>query len=139
MPFEFICVLDFASHARKCTLWKTNTPRTTSANHQSTYDCRVARWTTTRRRISFKCIKRGRASGNYYHLSPHIRAHVLCAPPRARYVFLSKGTRTVPFAKPSARPQAAAHGTHIGCNRTHMIQTGGAIIHTKSVTFCVCC
>ena len=25
---------------------------------------------------------------NYYHLSPHIRAHVLCAPPRARYVFL---------------------------------------------------
>ena len=38
---------------------------------------------------------------NYYHLSPHRRAHVLCAPPRARYVFLSKGTRTVPFAKPS--------------------------------------
>jgi len=26
---------------------------------------------------------------NYYHLSPHIRAHVLCAPPRARYVFLT--------------------------------------------------
>ena len=25
---------------------------------------------------------------NYYHLSPHIRAHVLCAPPSARYVFL---------------------------------------------------
>ena len=25
----------------------------------------------------------------YYHLSPHIRAHVLCAPPRARYVFLN--------------------------------------------------
>ena len=22
-------------------------------------------------------------------------------------------------------PQAAAHGTYIGCNRTHMIQTGG--------------
>jgi hypothetical protein len=28
-------------------------------------------------------------AGNYYHLSPHIRAHVLCAPPRARYVFLT--------------------------------------------------
>jgi hypothetical protein len=27
------------------------------------------------------------ASCNYYHLSPHIRAHVLCATPRARYVF----------------------------------------------------
>ena len=26
---------------------------------------------------------------NYYHLSPHIRAQVLCAPPRTRYVFLS--------------------------------------------------
>lgn len=27
---------------------------------------------------------------NYYHLSPHIRAHVLCTPPpRTRYVFLS--------------------------------------------------
>ena len=44
-------------------------------------------------------------------------ARTYYAPPRARYVFLSKGTRTVPFAKPSARPQAAAHGTHIGCNR----------------------
>jgi len=38
---------------------------------------------------------------NYYHLSPHIRAHVLCAGVRARYVFLSKGTRTVPFQQPS--------------------------------------
>jgi len=28
-------------------------------------------------------------NSNYYHLSPHIRAHVLCAPPRARYVFLT--------------------------------------------------
>ena len=26
--------------------------------------------------------------GNYYHLSPHVRANVLCAPPRTRYVFL---------------------------------------------------
>ncbi len=25
----------------------------------------------------------------YYHLSPHIRAHVLCALPRTRYVFLT--------------------------------------------------
>ncbi len=30
------------------------------------------------------------SSANYYHLSPHIRAHVLCAPPRARYVFLKR-------------------------------------------------
>ena len=35
---------------------------------------------------------------NYYHLSPHIRAHVLCAPPRARYVFLT---------------------TAVGCNGAH--------------------
>ncbi len=28
-------------------------------------------------------------SSNYYHLSPHIRAQVLCSPPRARYVFLT--------------------------------------------------
>jgi hypothetical protein len=54
---------------------------------------------------------------NWVHLSPHTCAHVLCAPPRARYVFLSKGTRTVPFAKPSARSVAAAHDTNIGCNR----------------------
>ncbi len=26
---------------------------------------------------------------NYFHLFPHIRAHVLCAFPRARYVFLT--------------------------------------------------
>jgi hypothetical protein len=30
---------------------------------------------------------------NYYHLSPHIRAHVLCAGLRARYVFLTFGMR----------------------------------------------
>jgi hypothetical protein len=30
----------------------------------------------------------GVRAANYYHLSPHIRAQVLCAPPRTRYVFL---------------------------------------------------
>ena len=51
---------------------------------------------------------------NYYHLSPHIRAQVLCAPPRTRYVFLSKGfgTRTVPFQQPSARPAVWCSGAH---------------------------
>ena len=38
-----------------------------------------------------RCSQRLRAQPalNWDHLSPHIRAHVLCAPPRARYVFLS--------------------------------------------------
>ena len=36
------------------------------------------------------CATAGSCVHNYYHLSPHIRAQVLCAPPRTRYVFLSR-------------------------------------------------
>ncbi len=35
---------------------------------------------------SFK-IHASRARNHYYHISSHRRAHVLCAPPHARYVF----------------------------------------------------
>ncbi len=41
---------------------------------------------------------------------PRIYARSYNAYTRARYVFLSKGTRTVPFEKPSARPGAMGHG-----------------------------
>ncbi len=34
------------------------------------------------------------APSNYYHLSPHVRAHVLCAPPYARCVFLAAALLT---------------------------------------------
>jgi hypothetical protein len=44
------------------------------------------RW--MRLRISLACSGDHYGISNYYHLSPHIRAHVLCAPPHARYVFL---------------------------------------------------
>ena len=44
------------------------------------------------------------SGGNYYHLSPHICAHVLCAGVRARYVFL----RASPLL-PSKRTGAIHH------------------------------
>ena len=64
-------------------------------------------------------------------------ARTYYAPPRARYVFLSKGTRTVPFAKPShaLRLQHMAH-TLVATAPPDSI--GRAIIHTNSVTICVC-
>ena len=39
-----------------------------------------------------RCVE---VKDNYYHLSPHIRARVLCAGVRARYVFLTGVTVTV--------------------------------------------
>ena len=89
---------------------------------------------------SYFCAYRqvGTEQDKRVHVSPHTRAHVLRASPRARHVFPSKGTRSVPFADRSARPKLGAHRLPPTAAVRSVIEQAGAVVHTNSVTFEFC-